>query len=257
MDSRIVSCALHSRATYGPKGLRPLHFSQREDLYTIIRRMESFVVDTHIAWKPLSLRHPGKAFILGPTFLREQGNLDGALFNAEVREGRENVFILSRMNDHLCIERLDAYFRAGFKRKLPRQKEFTEKELRNWNDPGLRASLLSEIPRFQASPKLVSSFISKNFKKCAGNIGLSGRVAAYCHAKLLLELRPSHRELSKLQRNDQNCLGDSELIMTALFFGSSILSEDILLKEMASFCSVPVRPEPLAYTSKACIASKK
>ncbi len=134
-DSRIVSAALHSQAIYCPRGLRPFRFSQGEDLYAIIRGMDAYVVDNHAAWKPLTLQYPAKAFILGPTFLREQANLNGALFNDEIKGGRDNVFILSRMNGYLCIDRLDRYFKACFKRKIPLANEFNVIELRNWNSP--------------------------------------------------------------------------------------------------------------------------
>ena len=57
------------------------------------------------------------------TFVREHGNVHGALFSDEVRNCLENVFLLSRENKWLCIERLDKWFQDTFSKRVPRLDE--------------------------------------------------------------------------------------------------------------------------------------
>jgi len=227
---------LHSKSLYDA-GNNLVASTQGEDLYALVRTMCPQVLDSGAEWKKLSLCNPGTAYLLGPTFIREQGNLQGALFNEKARAGRENVFLLSREDRCICIERLDKYFRQTFTKRIPRLDQFTPDGLRNWNDSQTRDQLQDEVREHMMEPSL-SERIVEDVKYCLGNFDLSAKTAYRCYAKLLLEEKPNGAELKKFRQGDRHCFGDCELIMIGLFFGGAVISNDRAAIQMGKMVKI-------------------
>jgi len=216
--------------------------SQGEDLFKTIQGMERVIVDNNAEWKKRSLAEPHRAFILGQAIDNEKSDLEGEFFNEEIREGRNNVYLLGldfrNEPGKILIDRLDSQFRAFFKSPLPRLFE----EVTTWNDPDKRLKLRDRIAKLTSffTEKQMQERINEQLPRCVGNFVLSCCTAEFTYALLLVNIyHKDSSEREKFIQNHKNLFGDTSMIRDALFFDAQILSDDEKhVHKMASYCQI-------------------
>jgi hypothetical protein len=220
--------------------------TQGEDLFKTIQGMDRVIVDNCVPWKERALAEPQRAFILGQTMDHESSNLEGDLFNEEVKGGRENVYLVGIDSRNkpikILIHRLDSHFKAGFKSRLPRLDEMSPAEEAGWNDPEKRRLLrdrIAELTLFFSEDQMQQK-INDQLSRCFGNFGLSCCTAEFVYALMLVKtFHNDSGEREKFMNNDKHLFGDTGIIRDALFFEALILSDDEKhVHKMASYCRI-------------------
>ena len=216
-----------------------------EDLFQVIMGMDRVVIDSCAEWKQRSLREPERAFILGRTIDNEADNLEGVFFNKEIKGGRRNVFLLNATPFNglavISIDRLDTHFKAIFRGTLPRLGEMSPTERTKWNDPAKRRHLRDSVAQTVAtlSSEILRARIKATVPQAFKNFVVSCNIAEWAYSLLIQET--SHRdktELTKFNNNHERLFGDTQLIQEALLLKASILSDNIHVQRMASYCGI-------------------
>jgi hypothetical protein len=132
MDSKGVSeserrqfreFARHSESCYTENGQYLEHPLDKEDLLSVLMRMERYLVDSNLPGLVAEAKRPenrNKAFILGQTFTDERENLKDTLFGPKADNSNNNLFTFGYVGERktrhlptpcLVIHRLDVYYR--------------------------------------------------------------------------------------------------------------------------------------------------
>jgi hypothetical protein len=116
--------AKHSESCYTETGQYLKHALDKEDLLSVLMRMERYLADSNQPGLVGEARKPenrNKAFILGQTFTDERENLRDTLFGPKADNSNNNLFTFgylgrSRIQHYptpcLVIHRLDVYYRS-------------------------------------------------------------------------------------------------------------------------------------------------
>jgi len=115
--------AKHSESCYTENGHYLKHRLDKEDLLSVLMRMERYLLDSNLPGSVAEAKRPGnrnKAFILGQTFTDERENLRDTLFGPKADNSNNNLFTFGYVGRNkipylptpcLVIHRLDIYYR--------------------------------------------------------------------------------------------------------------------------------------------------
>lgn len=259
----------HSFSWYGLDGEYLRTGFHKEDLLSVLMKMERFMVDTNFPWQNEAKKseNENKAFIIGQTVSDEQDDLWGVYFGPSVDITNNNLFDFGmekfRGVPFLTIRRLDPHFRLilnkqGMKEESrPRAKrtgpEFLERERKHMADvAGMKQSILSVL----AVPDLASlppaPYTERKKAQIIGIIRAKAplslkkywnavEVACLCYSALLLE-QDSVGDKTRNEFEDptrRNVFGDTRLVQNALWLKSRILSRDNAVKRMVEYIGMP------------------
>jgi hypothetical protein len=116
--------ANHSESCYTENGRYLKNLIDKEDLLSVLMRMERYLVDSNLPGLVGEAKKSGnrnKAFILGQTFTDERENLKDTLFGPKADNSNNNLFTFGYIGRNkiqhlptpcLVIHRLDVYYRA-------------------------------------------------------------------------------------------------------------------------------------------------
>lgn len=261
----------HSVSCYGLNGEHLPNDFDKEDLLTIMMRMERFLLDTNSLEVLRDAKRPenqNKAFILGQTVEEEVENLEALLFGRNVDNSNNNIFDFGFVgpeksglhHPYLILNRLDLHYRLTFDdkrlkresrtRKERTEREFFEREREHMaNVLDLKQAILGQILRWPDIANLPpvefterkKSQLVRIIRVMAGdahkNYDTAVHVASLCYATLLLEQddvgKKTRAEFSDPLR--RNVFGDTRLIAEALWLNAHVLSKDIAVKRMAQY----------------------
>jgi hypothetical protein len=272
---RILKMLEHSCSMYDFTGKHLPHPYEKENLLEVIRKRDTYVVDTNSEWKKECKNYLAKAFIITPALSREQENTKELILD-ETRCKLSNIFSVGIIPKpgYVLIDRMDSYFRYCFddfkltqasrgkgsivaNQKIEHRQQIEhEKELIRFQvglellfsvnsahqsiskifwDTGKAKDLPTPLQMEYATDKLKAD-IRRKTSECKYNINKSKTVVEMCHRTLLLEDEQIRSEFDDPKK--ENVFGDMNILHGAIYLGASIMTKDIRLTKMASYAGI-------------------
>ena len=259
----------HEFSLYGLNGEHYSHVDEKEDLLSMLLRVERYVVDSNVDWQVEAAKpeNQNKAFIIPRTVTDEAWNIQAALFGPKVKVENKNLFLFgpekTRNDPVFVIHRLETYKLILEDGGLAEESKPTEErhsdlrfieQLQKRRDNVkieqqailvlLGVSDIGYLPARNELTEKIAQFsvvIERDVPLCLGNFGRGIHVARLCYARSLMEQRSMRTEFAK---QGVNVMNDTFSLQNALFFGAGIMTKDANLRRMADYAGLPLIPEP-------------
>jgi hypothetical protein len=267
----------HSFSMYDYFGNHIPHPREKENLLEVIKKRDTYVIDSNSDWKNECKQFPDKAFIISPALSRENPNTRDLLLEAQ-RCKLGNLFSagVDDTIDRFLIDRIDEYFRFAFDRQrlsdasrgkgehVVKKKRENQRSIEVDKDliyghiylafrysKGLdsaqmfafigskKASDLPQPSTIQNTINVLKDAIKEKLPKCQYNVEESKIVSEWCYATLLLEdAEPNGIRSEFDEQGYENVFGDMYILLSAIHFGAKILTKDRKLVKMASYAGI-------------------
>lgn len=113
--ARILKLLEHSCSMYGFTGKHIPHDFEKEDLLDVIKKRDTYVVDSNSDWKKVCTENPDKAFIITPALSRENPNTkDLILHEKRCKLGNIFSFGIDANLGCILIDKIDEVFHYSF-----------------------------------------------------------------------------------------------------------------------------------------------
>jgi hypothetical protein len=265
----------HSFSLYDFDGNHKPHPYEKENLLEVISRREMYVVDNNSPWQSDCKAHLDKAFIISAALSREHPSTKALILDA-TRSELGNLFAVGCYTNvaRIHIDRIDSSFghvfdmekleKASDKSGEAYVKQIAQQKINNEHDKtairnhiGLELVFLSalgttpiktefiqsgkasDLPNRDSMHKIISRIqtdIQRRLPTCKHNLKKTKNVVEKCYSKLLLEDRKTRNDFDRSDYD--NVFGDMYIVLTAIYLGANILTEDNGLKQMALYAGI-------------------
>lgn len=213
------------------------------DILERLRATETFIVDNNLPWKRVAAIHTMKNFVLGCTISEEAENLQGMLFTDMPSNGYSNVYSVKAIygpKPGVLFDRIEPSYAACFAKAIPPLSSTSpeHQQARQLAAASFRTHL---APFLAQGEEQLQGRLSEILKKCLNDYFVSAEAAVVITARHLKGCNERIRA-RKLDPCYLNLPGDSRLIAEALYYGFSILSNDVGdVHAMAAMAGISVR----------------